>query len=361
MSSLPLTWCLPLAAGLMAALGACGTLYPVEQGGTARYRDGDVAEDYEMASGLVPSGEDVASVEVFYDELEPYGSWTWDERLDTYVFAPYDAYEPYRDGTWIETEYGLTWVSDAPIDWAVAHYGRWEWRERWLWIPDTIWGPAWVDWRVGGGVIGWAPLGVRAPPARAWRFVPSASLFHPRLGAIYVRGARARAAYATSRAVHRYVRSRGGHRYVAGPDARALGPRVPYRALRDLPPRSVGRGEFAARARAASVLPEDTGRASPARSQRMGRADIVGAPARYRPARPYAPAPRGSRYGHVRRGRPFYLSTPRYGAGAGIPTGASSSRPAARHRSERRGPRASPAHPRGGHRAPAPRPMRGRR
>ncbi|MCA9517741.1 MAG: hypothetical protein KC635_22530, partial [Myxococcales bacterium] len=207
MSSLPLPRRLLLAAGLSLAagllLGACGSLYPAEQDDYATYRDGDVAEDYEMASGLVPAGEDVASVEVFYDELEPYGSWTWDARHDAYVFAPYDDYEPYRDGTWVETEYGLTWVSDEPIDWAVAHYGRWEWRDRWLWIPDTVWGPAWVDWRVGDGVIGWSPLGVRAPRGLGWRFVPTGGLFHPRLGGLYVRGARVATAYARTRAVHR--------------------------------------------------------------------------------------------------------------------------------------------------------------
>jgi hypothetical protein len=28
----------------------------------------------------------------------------------------------------------------------------------WVWVPDTVWGPAWVGWREGGNYIGWAPL-----------------------------------------------------------------------------------------------------------------------------------------------------------------------------------------------------------
>jgi hypothetical protein len=29
----------------------------------------------------------------------------------------------------------------------------------WVWIPDTVWAPAWVAWSIGGGYCGWAPLG----------------------------------------------------------------------------------------------------------------------------------------------------------------------------------------------------------
>jgi hypothetical protein len=28
----------------------------------------------------------------------------------------------------------------------------------WGWVPGTMWGPAWVSWRSGGGYAGWAPL-----------------------------------------------------------------------------------------------------------------------------------------------------------------------------------------------------------
>jgi hypothetical protein len=28
----------------------------------------------------------------------------------------------------------------------------------WVWLPDRVWGPAWVTWRQGGDACGWAPL-----------------------------------------------------------------------------------------------------------------------------------------------------------------------------------------------------------
>ncbi len=54
------------------------------------------------------------------------------------------------------TEYGNTWVSDYDWGWAPFHYGRWvnNRYNEWVWIPDTVWSPAWVSWRSGGGYYG---------------------------------------------------------------------------------------------------------------------------------------------------------------------------------------------------------------
>jgi hypothetical protein len=40
----------------------------------------------------------------------------------------------------------------------------------WFWVPDVIWGPAWVAWRWGDSHIGWAPLppGVDFVPGRGY-------------------------------------------------------------------------------------------------------------------------------------------------------------------------------------------------
>ena len=38
----------------------------------------------------------------------------------------------------------------------------------WYWIPGRTWGPAWVSWAVGGGYVGWCPLGWRDRPVRDW-------------------------------------------------------------------------------------------------------------------------------------------------------------------------------------------------
>jgi hypothetical protein len=51
-------------------------------------------------------------------------------------------------------------VSAERWGWIAFHYGRWGWDRRmgWFWVPDIVWGPAWVGWRWGAGHIGWAPL-----------------------------------------------------------------------------------------------------------------------------------------------------------------------------------------------------------
>lgn len=127
------------------------------------------------------------SFQVFYDDLQPYGTWinhshygyVWMPRVER-GFMPYGT-----NGYWINTEYGNTWVSDYSWGWAPFHYGRWFYDDfyGWMWVPDTTWGPSWVVWRSGGGYYGWAPLmpglGYSASysyynhiPHNYWSFVP---------------------------------------------------------------------------------------------------------------------------------------------------------------------------------------------
>jgi hypothetical protein len=135
--------------------------------------------------------EDV-SLQTFYDELSPYGTWIQDEQygyvwrpdVDQSEFRPY-----YTNGHWVMTEYGNTWVSDYDWGWAPFHYGRWvtDRYNQWLWIPDTTWGPAWVNWRTGGGYYGWAPLGPSLNisvgfdiPSFWWVFIPQNNIYYDR-------------------------------------------------------------------------------------------------------------------------------------------------------------------------------------
>lgn len=127
------------------------------------------------------------SLQVFYDELQPYGTWM-DHGQHGYVWVPSveAGFVPYgTNGYWINTQYGNTWVSDYDWGWAPFHYGRWFFDDfyGWMWVPDTTWGPAWVAWRSGGGYYGWAPLmpgfGIHLSvnyynriPHRYWSFVP---------------------------------------------------------------------------------------------------------------------------------------------------------------------------------------------
>src|SRR5262245_22824065 len=128
------------------------------------------------------AGSNVPSIDVFYTDLAPYGSW-YDDPTYGWVFAPPSpAYVPYSNGRWVYTDYGYTWVSNDPFGWATDHYGRWVWANRWVWRPDTTWGPAWVQWRQGENYVGWAPAGYTDDayvPDASWRFVAAASLFAP--------------------------------------------------------------------------------------------------------------------------------------------------------------------------------------
>jgi hypothetical protein len=104
----------------------------------------------------------------FYDKLAPYGEWV---SVSPYgwVWSPADmspGWRPYSDGRWVNSDYGLTYLSDYDWAWACYHYGRWMHHREygWLWVPGDVWGPSWVAWRSGGGFIGWAPL----PPDIGW-------------------------------------------------------------------------------------------------------------------------------------------------------------------------------------------------
>jgi Family of unknown function (DUF6600) len=161
---------------------------------------------YDGAS--TPRGE----VGFFYDELSPYGDWVLTNDYG-WAWFPRDVppyWRPYTDGRWVTTEYGWTWVSNEPFGWATYHYGRWAWDSRigWLWVPGTVWGPAWVSWESGGGYVGWAPL----PPAvgfeigigirlggfdlnigiqpSAYSFVPERSFLEPRVSGYLIPTAR---------------------------------------------------------------------------------------------------------------------------------------------------------------------------
>lgn len=139
-----------------------------------------------MFSGITAvRAQGTVSMDVFYSELAPYGTWITDAQYG-YIWVP-DAgpgFQPYAtNGYWVMTEYGNTWVSDYSWGWAPFHYGRWLFDDYygWVWIPGTEWAPAWVAWRSGGDYYGWAPLGPGVAisvsvgnyiPDPYWVFVP---------------------------------------------------------------------------------------------------------------------------------------------------------------------------------------------
>jgi len=145
-----------------------------------------------------------ADVDFFYDALAPYGDWM-EMQPYGWVWAPrsVDAgWRPYRNGHWVYTDYDWTWVSDEPWGWAPFHYGRWtvDSRYGWVWVPGSVWAPAWVSWRYGDDYAGWAPLPPDADVALgqasfgidplAYCFVPARYLTEPVLTSHYVPAAR---------------------------------------------------------------------------------------------------------------------------------------------------------------------------
>jgi len=101
------------------------------------------------------------SLQVFYDQLSPYGHWMR-HSSHGYVWIPTveAGFSPYATaGHWRLTTDGWMWISDYSWGWAPFHYGRWDRDPRygWIWVPDTQWGPAWVNWS-GNGYYGWSPM-----------------------------------------------------------------------------------------------------------------------------------------------------------------------------------------------------------
>jgi hypothetical protein len=112
------------------------------------------------------------TVNYFYDQLSPYGSWVEVEGYGRCwrpsVAVVNTGWRPYCDnGYWVNTDSGWYWRSYYSWGWAPFHYGRWCSTPRfgWCWIPDCTWGPAWVAWREHDRYCGWAAL----PPYAAWR------------------------------------------------------------------------------------------------------------------------------------------------------------------------------------------------
>jgi hypothetical protein len=164
-------------------------LFSLLAGTTTLVRAQDYQNDYQ--SDGYSTGN--ISLQTFYDELSPYGTWiqdpqygyVWRPDVDQSEFRPY-----YTNGRWAMTEYGNTWVSNYDWGWAPFHYGRWvinSYRQ-WIWLPDTNWGPAWVDWRSGDGYYGWAPMAPSISinlsfgrryvvPEFCWNFIPQRNIY----------------------------------------------------------------------------------------------------------------------------------------------------------------------------------------
>jgi hypothetical protein len=154
---------------LLFGAAACVRYVPYDESGRSPGEtpyDRGYGQDYDRYDNIDSS--------YFYNELEPYGLWV-SYRPYGYVWVPRNVgygWRPYTQGHWAWTDYGWTWVSVERWGWIAFHYGRWGWDRRmgWFWVPDVVWGPAWVAWRWGDAHIGWAPLppGIEFVPGRGF-------------------------------------------------------------------------------------------------------------------------------------------------------------------------------------------------
>lgn len=167
------------------------------------------------------------SFQTFYNELAPYGRWINNPQYGS-VWSPYvDAgFQPYAtNGYWEVTDYGNTWVSDYDWGWAPFHYGRWSYDDYngWFWVPGYEWGPAWVNWRSGGGYYGWAPLGPGVNvnisvniPSFWWVFVPQQYISSRSWHNFWVPRNRYNSIYGHTTIINNYYRN-NNRTYVYGP------------------------------------------------------------------------------------------------------------------------------------------------
>ena len=206
--------------------------------------DGSDTDTYDNNSG----GPSV-SADSFNATLSPYGEWV---NVEPYgrVWRPYSAavgpdFQPYATrGHWVYTDYGWSFESDYNWGWATFHYGRW-WNNPaygWVWTPGTVSAPAWVNWRYGGGYVGWSPLPPRGVVvverySPSWCFVETRYMVHPRFYDYAVRGSRSVNIYNSTAYVNNRV-TYGRGRWYAGPPVTHVASAVgsPIRPIRVRPP-----------------------------------------------------------------------------------------------------------------------------
>ncbi len=96
-----------------------------------------------------------------------YGEWVWHE-LYGYVWRPYlndyrypwGTWQPFINGSWKSYGGELFWVSSEPWGWIPYHLGIWMWDKNkgWVWMPGSLFAPAWAVWEFYGGMYCWRPF-----------------------------------------------------------------------------------------------------------------------------------------------------------------------------------------------------------
>lgn len=155
---------------------------------------------------------------IHFSSLSRHGEWIesdWGQAWRPVRVS--HGWRPYINGRWAWTDYGWYWISYEPFGWATFHYGRWHYDDYygWIWIPDNVWGPAWVEWRYDDDYIGWAPLSPYASfnvsvgisfvdhwmtPIHYWNFIPCKNFTASRVNDYVQSMDRSRRIYGSTRA-----------------------------------------------------------------------------------------------------------------------------------------------------------------
>ena len=94
-----------------------------------------------------------------------YGEWLWDDFYG-YVWHPFidnGAYpwgwSPYYYGSWSYSGGQMFWVPQEPWGWIPYHLGIWQWDKKhgWVWLPGSMFAPAWATWDFYFGYACWRP------------------------------------------------------------------------------------------------------------------------------------------------------------------------------------------------------------
>lgn len=112
-------------------------------------------------------------------DLDGHGSWVYVSSIRSYAWRPFGvgrSWRPYYDGYWAWSPSGSVWVSHEPWGWLPYHYGRWTYAAGygWVWLPASVYSPAWVYWIYGRSYVGWVPAGWYDcyPAYWNWRYQP---------------------------------------------------------------------------------------------------------------------------------------------------------------------------------------------
>jgi hypothetical protein len=97
-----------------------------------------------------------------------YGEWLWDEMYG-YIWRPFVdngmypwGWRPYYAGQWSSSGGQMFWVPQEPWGWIPYHLGIWQWDKKhgWVWLPGSMFAPAWATWDFFFGYAGWRPWGL---------------------------------------------------------------------------------------------------------------------------------------------------------------------------------------------------------